>query len=117
MHFSLPSEETWNQVGDRLVPKEIWKGILQGRIGMRTVLVQAEVPGFPDSKQEAARVMVRAEPSGTVKLGVFFQVNEHHEASKTDASEYLMERLRTRWEGAYIYASEVADYILSSIVK
>jgi hypothetical protein len=117
MHFALPSEEAWNRVGDRLVPKEIWKEILQGHTGMRSLLLQAEVPGFPDPSQEATRLTVRVEPSAKVKFGVYFQTNEHHEAPKTGASDYLTERLRTRWESAYNYATKIADSVLSWATK
>jgi hypothetical protein len=116
MHFALPSEEVWNRVGDKLVPKAVWEGVLKGHVGMRALLIQAEVPGFPDIKQEGSRLSVRVEPSNPVKYGVFIQSNEHFEVpkdtTKSDASDYLMERIRTRWEGAYNYAAEVADYIL-----
>jgi hypothetical protein len=117
MHFAMPSEEAWNQVGDRLVPKEAWKEILQGRVGMRSLLVQAEVPGFPDASQEQTRLTIRVEPSQRVKNGVYFQANEHHEAPKDSASDYLMECIRSRWEGAYNYAAEVADFILAWTTK
>jgi hypothetical protein len=117
MHFALPSEETWNLVGDTLVPKDLWEGILQGHVGMRSLLVQAEVPGFPDAKQESARLWVKVEPSTRVKLGLYIQTNEHFEAPKDEGSEYLMERIRSRWEGAYNYAAEVAEYIISSIIR
>lgn len=117
MHFALPSEEVWHQVGDTLAPKDVWKGILRGRIGMRSLLVQSEVPDFPDAKQELTRLWVRIEPSLSVKFGLYIQTNEQFEAPKDEASGYLMERIRSRWEGAYNYAAEVADYIISSIIK
>jgi hypothetical protein len=113
MHFAMPSEEEWNQVGDRLVPKDVWTGILRGRVGMRSLLIQAEVPGFADTKQEETRLSVKIEPSQRVKFGVFFQVNEHFQAPKDGDHNYLMERIRTRWEGADNYAAEIADYILA----
>jgi hypothetical protein len=117
MHFALPSEDAWHKVGDTLVPKDLWKGKLQGRIGMRSLLVQSEVPGFPDEKQESTRMLIRIEPSSRIKFGLYIQINEHFEGPKTEASVYLLERIRSRWEGAYNYAAEVADYFISSIIK
>jgi hypothetical protein len=113
MHFAMPSEEAWNQVGDRLVPKEGWKGILPGKVGMRSLWVQGEVPGFSDPKQETTKLTVKVEPSGRVKFGVFIQANENFDVPKDGPSDYLRERIRTRWEGAYNYAAEIADYILA----
>jgi hypothetical protein len=116
MHFALPSEEAWHKVGDTLVPKDIWKRVLQGRVGMRSLWIQSEIPGFPDAKQESARLLVRVEPSTRVKFGLYIQTNEHFDAPKDGASDYLIERIRSRWEGAYNYAAEIANNILSSIV-
>jgi len=115
MHFAMPSEAAWNLVGDTLVPKEIWSRVLKGRIGMRTLWVQAEIPDFGDEKQ-GSRLMVRVEPSGKVKFGVYFQTNEHYQSPKTDPTSNLTEIIRNRWEGAYSYAAEVANQVLSSIV-
>lgn len=116
MHFSLPSEELWHKVGDTLAPKDVWNGVLQGRIGMRSLLIQSEVPGFNDPKQEGTRLWVRVEPSMSVKFGLYIQTNEHFEAPKDGALGYLTQRIRTRWEGAYSYAAEIADRIISSII-
>jgi hypothetical protein len=117
MDFALPSEEAWHQVGDTLAPKDIWKKILQGRIGMRSLLVQSEVPNFPDATQDSTRLWVRIEPSVRVKYGLYIQTNEHFVAPKGEESRYLMEPIRSRWEGAYNYAAEVADCIIGSIIQ
>ena len=61
--------------------------------------------------------MVRVEPSTRVEFGLYIQINEHFEAPKNAPPDYLTERIRTRWEGAYNYAAEVANYVLSSIIK
>jgi hypothetical protein len=57
MHFALSSEEEWHKVGDTLVPKDLWKRILQGNPGLRSLWIQSEVPGFPDAKQEYVAVV------------------------------------------------------------
>lgn len=115
MHFSMASEEMWHRIGDTLVPKEVWKGILAGHVGMRTLQVQAEIPDYPDEKQTEQRLVVRVEPSMRVKQGVYIQTNEHCEAPKESSAEYLTQRIRSRWEGAYNYAAKIADYLLGSI--
>ncbi len=117
MHFAMPSEEAWNQVGDRLVPKECWNEILPGHVGMCSLLVRGEVPGFSDPKQEITRLNVRVEPSARVKLGVFIQTNENFDVPKDGPSDYLRERIHTRWEGAYNYAAEIAEHILAWATK
>jgi hypothetical protein len=117
MHFALPSEGAWHKVGDTLVPKDIWNQVLHGHVGLRSLWIQSEIPGFPDEKQESARLLVRVEPSPRVKFGLYIQTNEHFDAPKGAASDYLIERIRSRWEGSYNYAAEVANNILSSIVE
>jgi len=111
MHFGMPSEEAWNQIGDKLAPKEGWKGILKGRPGMRTLSIQAEIPDFPDAP-EGTKLTVKVEPSLKVKFGVYFQTNENYNAPRTDAMKFFMERIRSRWDGAYKYAAEIADHII-----
>ena len=119
MHFALPSssEDLWNRVGDTVAPKEIWRKVLHGHIGLRTLLLQAEIPDYPDKTQQQQRLNVRLEPSGSVKFGIFIQTNEHHEAPKESPSGYLIDRIRKRWEGAYSYAAEIADYILTATIS
>lgn len=111
MHFAMPSEETWNNVGDKLAPKDGWAGILQGRPGMLSLQIQGAVPDFPQATA-GTRLVVKVEPSLRVKFGVYIQTNEHYNAPEGGASEFLLERIRTRWEGSYNYAAEIAQHII-----
>jgi hypothetical protein len=117
MHFAMPSEEIWHKVGDTIVPKDIWKKILAGRVGMRSLSLQAEVPGFPDENQDMTKMTVRVEPSLSEKFGLFIATNEHHQAPMGSGANYLRERIRNRWEGAFNYAAEIAEFIISSTTK
>lgn len=116
MHFSMPSEGAWHEVGDKLAPKNGWAGILRGRPGMALLSIQAEIPDFPNPT-EGTRLTVRVAPSGATKFGVYFHTNENYNAPKDGELNYLMERIRVRWEGAYNYAAEIADYILDWTTK
>lgn len=118
MHYAMPTEEVWNRVGDTLVPKDIWRNVLHGRIGMRALVIEAGIPGDSEEKQLERKLTIRVEPSNYIKHGVFRQTNEHYNApEKEGAGESLTECLRNRWEGAYNYAAEIAIHVLDSIAE
>lgn len=73
LHFLMPSEKAWHDVGDRLAPKGPWEGILN-RPGMRNVTMQSV---REDSYKGNINVMVQ--PSVQVKPGVFIGVNDHYD--------------------------------------
>jgi hypothetical protein len=72
MHFALKSEEMWHSLGDRLVPKEPWNSVLEGRPGMLSleILTNRETP-------KGSSFRVKVQPSTQVKFGVYFETNEH----------------------------------------
>lgn len=107
MHFALGSEEAWHQLGDRLAPKDGWKGVLGGRPGMRALLIETD-----EASESVKKFTVRVEPSVQVRLGVFFETNEHYQAPEEDSLKRLMETLNARWEEVPIYASRVVEHIL-----
>jgi hypothetical protein len=107
MHFSMGSEENWHKIGDRLAPKEGWRGILPGRPGMLSLTIRTTLEDMPN-----AMFHVRVEPSLLVKQGVFFETNEHYPGEKTDSPVELMGILTERWEEAQIYALRVVNHIL-----
>ena len=107
MHFSLGSEEDWHRVGDRLAPKEGWSGVLEGRPGMRALLITTQ-----RGDEQGSIVGVRVEPSAQIKHGVFFELNEHYPAPKIEPLKNLMGIVRDRWEEGGRYAARIADHIL-----
>jgi hypothetical protein len=107
MHFSLESEENWHRLGDRLAPKEGWNEILEGRPGMRALIITTKMGDAAGSV-----FTVRVEPSAQVKFGVYFDINEHFPASTKDALKSLMDTIRERWEESQAYAAKVANHIL-----
>ncbi len=109
MHFAMGSEERWHEVGDRLAPKEPWKEILEGRPGLlsMTIVTQKDAP-------KGAQFRVKVEPSTQVKLGVYFETNEHYPATaEAEPLKALMGILGERWEEAQIYATRVVNHILT----
>ena len=80
MHFALGSEHSWHNLGDKLVPKEPWKQVLDQRPGLRTVEIIAQ-----QQEGSVASVMVKVQPSVLVQWGAYFEVNEHYPASEQPA--------------------------------
>lgn len=109
MHFPLASEELWHRVGDRLAPKDGWKGILKHRPGMRSLTIEA-------AGEDGTKITVKVEPSPQLKFGVYFDTNEHYQAPKNAPMKTLMDIVRERWEDAYNYAAEIADHVNWAIV-
>jgi hypothetical protein len=72
MHFRMRSEEEWHAFGDRLAPKEQWKGVLE-KPGMRRLDMEG---ARPDGLRGYIRV--RVEPSPRIHPGVYFSVNDHY---------------------------------------
>jgi hypothetical protein len=107
MHFSTPSEEIWNRIGDRLAPKDGWRQALKKRPGLLSLTIQA------DPEANGDRLKVKVEPSTRATFGVYFEVNDHRPASKTNGLKSLMEVIRNEWEGSYNNAAEIADSILT----
>ena len=71
-HFQMPSEAAWNEVGDRLTPKDDWNRVLD-KPGMKSVIIQGE---RTDGRKGFVRV--RVGPSNQViPYGVFLEVNDH----------------------------------------
>lgn len=73
VHVKSVSDEDWHTVGDRLAPKEIWRGLLD-KPGMRNLVME----GVRDDGY-SGYIRVYAEPSQRVRPGVFFRVNDHFE--------------------------------------
>ena len=107
MHFSLGSEENWHRLGDKLAPKDGWNGVLEGRPGLRALVITTT-----RSEPQGSLIFVRVEPSQQVRFGAFFEINEHYPAPKTEPLKGLMEILRGRWEEAQRYAAGIANHIL-----
>jgi hypothetical protein len=108
LHVPMESEADWHRLGDRLAPKEGWKGILEGRPGLLSLSVMTTKEGLP-----GAQFNIKVEPSQRLKFGAYFETNEHYPASKEEPLKGLMKTLGERWEEVPTYASKVVEHILN----
>jgi len=108
LHFATGSEEGWHKIGDKLVPKDAWSPILEGRPGLRNldILAQKDHPNGPS-------VMVKIQPSvHVVPWGVYFEINEHYPAEENSGLKSMMGILQNRWEESQKNGERIARHIL-----
>ena len=108
-HFDLVSEDSWNGLGHRLVPKQDWNPLLKSP-GMRNLVVEGL---RPDDLKGYLRVMV--EPSTQIKYGVYIQVNDHYILKEDEKDVGGVDRARVvlseRWNESMTRSSEIAQAI------
>ena len=114
MEFRLQSEELWHDVGNRLVPKNDWRRVLESP-GMRDVVVEGS-----RSECSADRIHFRIRPSAQFPWSVLVAVNQHYQLGTEDRQE-VRERhreavriLNDDWVSFCRYARESARIILQS---
>jgi hypothetical protein len=108
MHFAMGSEDAWHKLGDKLAPKEAWREVLAHRPGLRSldILSQEDPPN-------GQSMVVRVQPSLSIKWGVYFETNEQFPAPKERGLENMMETLQNRWEDSQRNGERIARYILN----
>jgi hypothetical protein len=77
--FEMESEEAWNALGDRLVPKHDWGNVIESP-GMRQVIVEGK-----RSDCRADRIHIRVQP--TASKCVLFAVNQHYQLDTDERPE------------------------------
>ncbi len=94
-HFSMPSVETWHQIGHQLAPKEHWNEIMETP-GLRSMLIQGH------RKQPGHGLLhIKVEPSTQVKPGLFVEVNEEFRTSddsEPEGAAWVCGRLSEHWD-------------------
>jgi len=110
MHFKLRSETEWHRLGDKLTPKEPWKGLLPSRPGMETIQISSIVPDQPSGTM----VNVIVQPSKHVTHGAYFEVNNQYRFSSAEnARQECLDILKKDWTEKQAYALTIARSIIS----
>jgi hypothetical protein len=87
VHFLTASVDSWHAVGDTLVPKDIWSGVLD-LVGMSSVSLLASRP----DKYVGYR-QITVQPSNLVTQGVFVSHNDHYTLDIADRPVTTREQL------------------------
>ena len=114
MHFSMEREDDWHKLGDILAPKDVWRDVLpglrsDGLPGLRTLVMEGRREGSP-----AKLARIKVEPSVRLVPGVFFESNEHYEASGTESTAQLLGALRDCWRDAHVFSRTIGEHLMRS---
>jgi len=104
MHLRMADIERWHAFGDLLVPKQVWDGLLEGRSGLKSLVVEGG--------RGKGTLRIKVEPSSRVDYGVYIGTNEHYEASGENATAELMSILSAQWNAAQKHAEKVVAHLL-----
>ncbi len=111
MHFKMPSESEWHSFGHKLVPKELWGGLLE-EPKTNSVQVQGNRPGTPAS----SCLNVKVEPSKKVQPGVYVEFNEHHSLRSDEEDrpiESLVRVLLSEWDELQSFSRTSGEALIS----
>lgn len=107
VHYQAPSLAAWHGVGDRLTPKSVWDGYLEGA-GMRALTIEGKRPG-----STAKHVQIQVAPSNQLATGIMLSFNEHFDLSDTDAGAYG-ELLGENWQDAQDFFRKLEPHVLDA---
>ena len=108
-HFRMASEEVWHAFGDRLVPKDLWQGVLDTP-GVRNLTIEGK---RPDEIKGYIRVQVA--PSTRIHPGVYFKVNDHYEVEDPKVvlgSETILGFFERSWRDSLQRSDSLIDALL-----
>lgn len=113
MHFRMPSSEAWHKVGHQLVPKELWRGIID-EPGTRSVTVIGKRHGSPSKHFQAT-----VEPSVKIENGVFIGTNEHFEVGgeSSAGNAIAIDLLAGQWEESLRFSKQIAESIIGKCLE
>ena len=110
IHFPTPSENAWHAVGDKLVPKSLWREIWTKHVGMQNLQVRME-----RDDSFTGNVNVTVQPSSVVRFGVYVDINDHHEFAADFTLAKVAEVLQTTWDASRIRATALFAGLYSRV--
>lgn len=127
-HYKMASRVDYDKVGDRLVPKGIWKEIFSDEdehVGVQNLTVSVQkVKRETDGGVTALsnnRKNISIEPSGKLKLGLFLSCNDHREIDRSKledqtAAERVSEILESEWQASWDASLTLFDELLTKLI-
>jgi len=104
-HYRLRSEEKWHGIGDKLAPKDVWKGILE-KPGMRRLDMYE-----PRENGPKGHARIRVEPSKKCHPGIYVNYNDHFEVEDPPnviGCEEIISMLLFHWQQSVGKADSIA---------
>ncbi len=111
-HFKMESVEAWHSIGDTLAPKRPWEGIMAGRPGLLSMLIEGRREA---SLTGVLRVKVEPSPVAKVQYGVYIDVNEEYRvhSAAVPGTTWAIEHIEAQWEDVLKYAESASSQILA----
>lgn len=121
-HYKIHDVASYHAVGDALAPKPLWSPLFPGRhVGMMalTMKVQDGTRENPGKSRDYQQFTVQ--PSPSIKSGVFFSLNDHHEVDKEEAKlsrpgELAAAIIDSHWKNTWATSTTVFESLLASIL-
>jgi len=114
MHFRVSDEDTWNNIGHTLAPKEKWLKIMNDPGLNKLVMVDKKrnngYKGF---------LKVTVEPSEKIRPGIYFTVNDHYEVEDKKSSfgaNEILDVLDKNWDASINNAKEKIEKLMESLI-
>ncbi len=109
VHYAMPSEAAWHELGFLLAPKEPWTKVFasEQRPGLRSLIIEGQ-------RNDAWKGFIRlkVEPSTEVPLGLFVNVNDHYDlGSEINGAENAIQILDEKWTESLEWSRRSADYV------
>jgi hypothetical protein len=105
LHFRMSSLEEWNAFGNKIAPKELWKGLNDPGLAQLTL----------QSKRSDAYkgcIMTTIQPSARIKPGIFISIIDHFETSdQNKGTDESIKIIQSVWDDN----GKQADTILSNM--
>lgn len=105
-HVQVEMRDEWHAIGDALVPKNMWNGILK-EPGMRSLSVEgARTDG------NKGYILVTVAPSRRFDPGIFVQINDHFELEQSASTDKLLKVLDTSWKHSLALGKNILDSVI-----
>jgi hypothetical protein len=111
-HYKMESIEAWHAIGDALAPKQPWNGIMAGRPGLLSMVIEGR---REDSPTAVLRVKVEPSPAAKLQFGVYIDINEEYRAPSgaVSGTAWAIEHIQAQWEAVLKYAESASSHILT----
>jgi hypothetical protein len=103
-HIRASSVEKWNNLGDALAPKSLWKEFFH-QPGLQILMIR-QIPRM-DGMQGHTDVAIQ--PSTQLTPGVYVNVNEHFELAKSETmnADRAVTVLKQKWPESGVFAEDL----------
>jgi hypothetical protein len=116
-HYKVENRETYQRVGDALVPKRIWELVFQNQnTGMADVTVLVQNGTRDSDLAELNHKRITVQPSSSIRPGIFLQINNHFgvdlDGNPLERARVAAGLVRAHWETCCSQSQGLFDHIM-----